>query len=67
MSQTLSIFCMDCRKRLLIGQTHGSPEFFLYRGDDLVVLQAFINNHLGHSLMCQDDEEFDESGFEDYR
>ena len=42
MSQTLSMFCMDCKQRLLIGQTHGSSEYFLYHGNDLNTLQAFF-------------------------
>lgn len=64
MSRTASIFCIDCKKSAWISQTHGGPVYHLYHGEYLALLQTFLNEHKGHSLIFEDDEEMDIDEFE---
>jgi hypothetical protein len=61
MSVTFEIGCLDCRKKLWIGQGR-----FIYKGDAYITrLEKFLLGHTGHLLMVADEnmvalEEFEE-------
>lgn len=57
MSRTYEIGCVDCARRVWVGQKSAGGEFYLYTDENISVTAAFLMAHRGHELEFLDTEE----------
>lgn len=66
MSTTYSMACRRCRQKLWIAQSSGAGGLHIYEKPELERFSRFLENHLGHELVCvADSDEGEAAEFEE--